>query len=175
MYTFTYFYVSPSLGQRLLLWLLHLELVFEVVNFNFFFSCFMRYSSNCENVPNRTRSTGKGRGELVCLADPVIIRREADNPVGQWSVSCFYNKAVKPALLFLQKILFLIVTNIAWFSTKCVAPRNCLATQSVDKHWFKPYKTEPIPFSTRNWAWHIKGGTRAEGVWKQGAEKYIWV
>jgi hypothetical protein len=51
---------------------------------------------------------------LVCLADPVIIRREAGNPVGQWSVSYLYNKAVKPNLLqrrydhFYKKILLLI-------------------------------------------------------------------
>jgi hypothetical protein len=24
--------------------------------------------------------------------------------------------------------------------------------ESVDKHWFKPYKTQPVPFSIRNWA-----------------------
>jgi len=62
MYTFTYILHEPQLRTATLLVALTSRVNLRaVVNFNFF-SCFTRCSSNCENVPNRTRSTGEEEG-----------------------------------------------------------------------------------------------------------------
>jgi hypothetical protein len=55
---------------------------------------------------------------MVCLADPVTIRREAGNPVGQWSVSLLQRRYD----YFITNTAFNTVTNIVWFSTKYVEP-----------------------------------------------------
>ena len=60
LYAFTYFCMSLSLVLRLLLWLLYLELVSWAVSLNCF-SCFVRDSSDSENLANGTLTLAKKR------------------------------------------------------------------------------------------------------------------